>query len=180
MRQVWYNRSNRFWGYLIMVGSGAMFLVFAFFPAKQDSAGLVLPFFVFSPIALGFWVIFVRPELVATESGITVRNPLFQTDIPWGAVRGFDGSGKYLRIQTVYGAEYLSSATEVANFRLLGRARTANDRAEVALTKMLNDRRAAGNAGGTTVVRRFFLPGPRALIAPTVVVVTGIVAYNLH
>jgi len=174
VKRTWYSRANRISGYLIVIFCWVMYLVFAAFPDQQDPAGLLLPFLIFFPISVLSWLFFIRPELVVTDSQVVVRNFLVQTGIPWGAVRGFDGRQKYLKVVTE-NREYVAFGTEIANISLL-RSRTPNENVAAELTEMLRRRKADGPAN-EMIVRRPFLPDPRVLITPAVVLAVGFILY---
>ncbi|MBL7490129.1 PH domain-containing protein [Frankia sp. AgB1.9] len=121
-----------------------------------------------------FWLFFIPPELVATERHIIIRNPLVQTKIPWAAVLRFDSRGRYLEVVTA-DRPYVSYGTEIANISLL-RKRTANDRSAGELDELREAGRGREPAEAR-VERGLFVPGPRVLIGPAVVLAAGFVLY---
>ncbi|ONH29500.1 PH domain-containing protein [Pseudofrankia asymbiotica] len=174
VKRTWYSRANRISGYLIVTFCWVMYLVFAAFPDQQDPAGLLLPFLIFFPISVLAWLFFIRPELVATDSQVVIRNLLVQTGIPWEAVRSFDGREKYLKVVTA-NREYVAFGTEIANISLF-RSRTPNENVAAELTEILRQRKAR-DPGDGMIIRRPFLPGPKVLIGPALVLAAGFILY---
>jgi hypothetical protein len=86
----------------------------------------------------------------------------------------FEGRGKYLEVVTA-DRSHVAYGTEIANISLL-RRRTANDRSAGELDQL----REAGRErepDETRVERGLFIPGPRVLIGPVVVLAAGFLFY---
>jgi len=170
--KVWYSKLNRTAGVLIVIICGALYLAIEAFPDSTDPASLGPSIVGFVGLSLPAWLLFVHPQVCATDEHFVIRNPLFETIIPWQFVQHIGGTGKELEVEAD-GRSYRVWGLENANITVMLSRSGSVQRVAMEINDFAS-RRARNGTRGERITRRVKLPSIWLFVAFLAVIIVGI------